>query len=86
MLMLPATQAEHLPAAALTPLYHVTYLQGFAVFIDLRLVKPNLSKEERNQVLLQDLAVDSYRSVYDAVYSAPLSRFPRRRVLSGCPG
>jgi hypothetical protein len=58
MVMLPATQAEHLPAAALTPIYHVTYLQGFAVFIDLRLVKPNLFKEERNQVLLQDLAVD----------------------------
>jgi hypothetical protein len=38
-----------LPAAAPTPLHHVTYLQGFAVLIDLRAVKPNLSKEERNQ-------------------------------------
>jgi hypothetical protein len=46
------------PAAAPTPLHHVAYLQGFAVLIDLRAVKPNLSKEERNQFLLQDLAVD----------------------------
>jgi hypothetical protein len=50
--------ADRLPAAAPTPLHHVAYLQGFAVLIDLRAVKPNLSKEERNQFLLQDLAVD----------------------------
>jgi hypothetical protein len=46
------------PPAAPTPLHHVAYLQGFAVLIDLRAVKPNLTKEERNQFLLQDLAVD----------------------------
>jgi hypothetical protein len=41
-----------------TPLHHVAFLQGFfAILIDLHSVKPNLSTEERNQFLLQDLAV-----------------------------
>jgi hypothetical protein len=53
-----AAQADRLPAAAPTPLHHVAYLQGFAYLIDLRAVRPNLTKEERNQFLLQDLAVD----------------------------
>ncbi len=53
-----ASQPDCLPAAAPTPLHHVAYLQGFAVLIDLRAVRPNISKEERNQFLLQDLAVD----------------------------
>jgi hypothetical protein len=49
---------ERLPAAALTPLHHVAYLQGFAVLIDLRDVRPNISKKERNQFLLQDLGIN----------------------------
>jgi hypothetical protein len=53
-----AAQADRLPAAAPTPLHHVAYLQGFAVLIDLRAVRPGLTKEDRNQFLLQDLAVD----------------------------
>jgi hypothetical protein len=53
-----AAQVDRLPAAAPTPLHHVAYLQGFAVLIDLRAVRPGLTKEDRNQFLLQDLAVD----------------------------
>jgi hypothetical protein len=48
-------QADCLFTAAFTPLHH---LQGFAVLIGHRSVRPNLSKEERNQFLLQDLTVD----------------------------
>jgi hypothetical protein len=45
------------PAAAPTPLHHIAYLQGHAVLIDLRAARPNLSKEERNSFLLNDLGV-----------------------------
>jgi hypothetical protein len=54
-----AAQEDHLLTAALTPLHHITYLQGSAVLINLQPTKPNLPKKERNQFLLQDLAVDS---------------------------
>ncbi len=51
--------AGGLPAAvAPTPLHHVAYRQGFTVLINLRAVRPNITKEERYQFLLQDLAVD----------------------------
>ncbi len=50
-----AAQEDHLLAAALTPLHHITYLQGSGVLIDLHSVKPILSKKERNQFLPQDL-------------------------------
>jgi hypothetical protein len=53
-----SAQADRLPIAAPTPLHHVAYLQGFAVLVNLQVIKPNLSKEERNKFLLQDLAVD----------------------------
>ncbi len=51
-------QANSLPAAAPTLLHHIAYLQGLVVLIDLRSVKPKLSKEERHQFLLQHLVVD----------------------------
>jgi hypothetical protein len=49
---------DRLPTTAPTPLHHVAYLQGFTILIDLQAVRPNLTKEERNQFLLKDLAVD----------------------------
>lgn len=42
----------------LIPHHHVAYLQGHVYLSDLHSVKPNLSKEERNQFKLQDLTVD----------------------------
>jgi hypothetical protein len=40
-----------------TPLHHIAYLQVNAVLIDLRAAHPNLSKEERNSFLLNDLGI-----------------------------
>jgi hypothetical protein len=53
-----AVSAARPPAAAPTPLHHITYLQGHAVLIDLRAARPNLSKEEHNSFLLRDLGVN----------------------------
>jgi hypothetical protein len=39
------------------PLHHVPALSANAVFIDLRVVKPSVTKEERNVFLLKDLRV-----------------------------
>jgi hypothetical protein len=52
-----AAAAARPPAAAPTPLHHIAYLQGHAVLIDLRAARPNLSKEERNSFLLNDLGI-----------------------------
>jgi hypothetical protein len=52
-----AVAAARPPAAAPTPLHHIAYLQGHAVLIDLRAARPNLSKEERNSFLLNDLGI-----------------------------
>jgi hypothetical protein len=70
-----ATQVDRLPAAAPTPLHHIAYLQGHAVLIDLRSVRPSVSKEERNAFLLQDLGL-SVADVTD-VFMVPSTQLLR---------
>ncbi len=45
------------PPVLVPPLHHVPALSANAVFIDLRLVKPSVTTEERNDFLLEDLRV-----------------------------
>jgi hypothetical protein len=44
--------------AALTPFPHITYLQEHCVLIPLSSVCPDLTNEERNVFLLQDLGLN----------------------------
>jgi hypothetical protein len=73
-----AAQAFPLSTAAPASLHHLAYLQGFAILINLHSIMPNLSKEERNQFLLQNLTMD-IATVIDVFmvpfYSAPLYWF-----------
>jgi len=45
------------PPVQVPPLHHVPALSANAVFIDLRVVKPSVTTEERNDFLLEDLRV-----------------------------
>jgi hypothetical protein len=74
------SQVDRLPTTAPTPLHHVAYLQGFTVLIDLRAVRPNLTKEEKNQLLLKDLAVD-IASITD-VFMVPTTQLLRDKFIA----
>ena len=45
------------PPVQVPPLHHVPALSANAVFIDLRVVKPSVTTDERNDFLLEDLRV-----------------------------
>ena len=49
--------ASQRPPVQVPPLHHVPALSANAVFIDLRVVKPSVTTEERNDFLLEDLRV-----------------------------
>ncbi len=63
----PATTAAPSgPLCLVPPLHHVPALSANAVFIDLRVVKPSVTMEERNDFLLKDLrlSVDEVSKIW----------------------
>ena len=56
------------PPVQVPPLHHVPALSANAVFIDLRVVKPSVTTEERNDFLLEDLrvSVDEVSKIWPA--------------------
>jgi len=70
-------------AGASAQVRHIDRLHPFAVLVDLKAVRPNVNKDERNRFVLRDLGVPAL--AVSGIYAVPTSQLLRINFLAEAP-